>query len=122
MKPLDPASTRPSRSAAARTWWLSSAETSCYLYKQSPTYWGRKASPAVPYVNETGDRCSCPDRSAQEAAFYGGQLDRWVPSPVAMRSAKQRLGNNYFFYERPGFYNTNYSFNMTTGAQPAVAH
>jgi len=82
-----------------------------YLYKQSPTYWGRKLNPALPYINEIAIQF-IPDRSAQEAAFYGGQLDRWVPSPVAMRSAKTRLGNNYFFYERPGFYNTNFSLNM----------
>ncbi len=82
-----------------------------YLYKQSPTYWGRKASPAFPYANEIATQF-IPDRSAQEAAFYGGQLDRWVPSPVQMKTAKTRLSKDYFFYERPGFYSTNFSFNM----------
>jgi ABC-type transport system substrate-binding protein len=82
-----------------------------YLYKQSPTYWGRKLNPALPYIAEQAIQF-IPDRSAQEAAFYSGQLDRWVPSPVQMKSAKQRLQGGYFFYERPGFYSTNFSFNL----------
>jgi ABC-type transport system substrate-binding protein len=83
-----------------------------YLYKQSPTYWGRKASPALPYVGER-QTMFIVDRSAQEAAFYGGQLDRWIPTPTQLRTAKSRLSDDYFFYERPGFYSTNFSFNMT---------
>jgi ABC-type transport system substrate-binding protein len=82
-----------------------------YTYKQSPTYWGRKLNPALPYVSEQA-AMFITDRSAQEAAFYGGQLDRWIPSPVQMRTAKQRLGKENFFYERPGFYSTNFSFNL----------
>jgi ABC-type transport system substrate-binding protein len=85
-----------------------------YLYKQSPTYWGRKANPALPYLGEVAIQF-IPDRSAQEAAFYSGQIDRWVPSPVQMRSAKQRLQGGYFFYERPGFASTNLSFNLDPG-------
>jgi ABC-type transport system substrate-binding protein len=81
-----------------------------YLYKQNPTYWGQKQSPKFPYMAEIAMQF-IPDRSAQEAAYYGGQLDRWVPSPVQMRTAKQRLTGHYF-YERPGFASTNLSFNL----------
>jgi ABC-type transport system substrate-binding protein len=85
-----------------------------YLYKQNPNYWGQKQNPKFPYMAENAVQF-IPDRSAQEAAFYGGQLDRWVPSPIQMRTAKQRLANRgYFFYERPGFASTNYSFNLDT--------
>lgn len=83
-----------------------------YVYKASPTYWGKKQSPAFPYMAEFGIQF-IPDRSAVEAAFYGGQLDRWDPTPVAMRTAKTNLaGKGYFFYERPGFASTNLSFNL----------
>jgi len=88
-----------------------------YLYKQSPTYWGRKQNPAVPYLAEQAVMFIV-DRSAQEAAFYGGQLDRWVPNPAQMKAAKSRLSSDYFFYERPGFYSTNLSFNMTKDTLP----
>jgi ABC-type transport system substrate-binding protein len=88
-----------------------------YLYKQSPTYWGRKANPAVPYINEIG-MLFIVDRAAQEAAFYGGQLDRWIPTPAQMKTAKSRLSKDYFFYERPGFASTNLSFNLQKDGLP----
>jgi ABC-type transport system substrate-binding protein len=88
-----------------------------YLYKQNPTYWGRKQNPALPYLAERAVMFIV-DRSAQEAAFYGGQLDRWIPSPAQMKTAKSRLSEDYFFYERPGFYSTNLSFNLTKDNLP----
>jgi ABC-type transport system substrate-binding protein len=81
-----------------------------YLYKQSPTYWGRKQNPAVPHVSEI-ESTYIPDKSAQEAAFYGGQLDNFVPSPQQMQTAKSQIPNARF-YELPGFYSTNFSFNL----------
>jgi ABC-type transport system substrate-binding protein len=88
-----------------------------YLYKLNPTYWQRKSNPALPYIDEQAVLFIV-DRSAQEAAFYGGQLDRWVPNPAQMKTAKGRLSKDYFFYERPGFYSTNLSFNMSKDNLP----
>jgi ABC-type transport system substrate-binding protein len=88
-----------------------------YLYKQSPTYWQQKSNPKLPYVAEQAVMFIV-DRSAQEAAFYGGQLDRWIPNPAQMKTAKSRLSKDYFFYERPGFYSTNLSFNLTKDNLP----
>jgi ABC-type transport system substrate-binding protein len=71
-----------------------------YLYKQSPTYWQQKSNPKLPYIAEQAVMFIV-DRSAPEAAFYGGQLDRWIPTPAQMKTAKGRLSKDYFFYERP---------------------
>jgi peptide/nickel transport system substrate-binding protein len=79
-----------------------------YLYKQSPTYWGRKQGyDPIAEIEAT----YILDKSAQEAAFYGGQLDYFVPSPEQMKTAKSRMPDA-FFSELPGFYSTNVSFNM----------
>jgi len=81
-----------------------------YLYKQFPAYWGRKLNPALPLINEF-ESTYILDKSAQETAFYGGQLDYFVPSPEQLNTAKSRLPNAHF-YGLPGFASTNISFNM----------
>jgi ABC-type transport system substrate-binding protein len=81
-----------------------------YVYKQNPAYWRRKQTPPLPYLSEVESTIIL-DKSAQEAAFYGGQLDYFVPSPQQMVTAKQQMPNARF-YELPGFYSTNFSFNM----------
>ena len=82
-----------------------------YLYKQSPTYWGRKLATPLPYIDEVEIKF-IEDRSALEAAFLGGQLDRWVAEPAQFDAAQNQLSDDYFFYERPGFASVNFSMNL----------
>jgi len=79
-----------------------------YLYKKSPTYWGNKLGY---YPINQVEATYILDKSAQEAALYGGQLDIFQPSPEQFDTAKTRLPNAYFWGE-PGFATTNISFNM----------
>src|SRR5262249_9048237 len=81
-----------------------------YLYKQNPAYWGRKQTTPLPYISEH-EVTVILDKSAQEAAFYGGQSDYFVPSPEQLVTAKKQVPNAQFL-ELPGFYSTNFSFNM----------
>jgi peptide/nickel transport system substrate-binding protein len=79
-----------------------------YLYKQSPTYWGR--AQGYDQINEV-EATILIDKSAQQAAFYGGQFDFFEPTPAQMKDSKQQVPNAHF-YELPGFYSVNFSFNM----------
>ena len=78
------------------------------LYKKNPDYWGAKQG-YDPIANI--DITYILDKSAQETALYGGQLDYFAPSPEQMKTAKSRM-TDAFFSELPGFYSTNVSFNM----------
>ena len=63
--------------------------------RRTPTYWGRKQG-SDPYRQRV-EVTYILDKSAQETAFYGGQLDYFVPSPEQMKTAKSRLPDAHFY-------------------------
>src|SRR5262249_61321090 len=58
-----------------------------YVYKHTSAYWRRKQIPPLPYLSEIESTIIL-DKSAQEAAFYGGPLDYFGASPPHHATAR----------------------------------
>lgn len=81
-----------------------------YIYKKFDKF--REASKGLPYIAERQAKV-LPDNAAQEAAFRGGQIDRWgLATPTQVKTIPKDMGDKARLISLPGLENFFWHMNM----------
>ncbi len=93
---------------------LEKAELSVrYNYFKNPKF--RGAADGLPYI-DTREAIGITDSAAREAAFRGGQLDKWIsPTPTQLKGIPEDMGDKARGFSLPGLRNFFWHMNTYKG-------